>query len=554
MAMHASKSLLLLSAAVFTFMACGGGPHPEAEEEEEGDPAEVVLGERLFLETRFAQSYFAANGTAVNAPGPNDPVVESTVTTGDPLPGPFQGEAINCRACHLVDEQLGAPGGGVRTYADFARHSPIPARDDGETVTPRNSPALVNATLARNDPFFLHFDGEFATIADLVVGTLTGRNFGWLVPEQNAAITHVAAVIRGDDGQGTLANDFGNLPYRVVITGTDPAIPAELRLPPPLRLDVDNASDSEVVAGVSQIIGAYVDSLRFSEDDDGPNASPYDTFLRKNGLPRAPDRGETPAVYSARLRDLINALEEPRFVAEENGSFRLHDQEFVFDELELQGLKIFLANDPASASHGVGNCVSCHPAPSFTDFRFHNNGASQDEYDAIHGVGAFAQLAIPTLAERDADPAAFLPPSPSYPNATGRFRSVPSAAAPERTDLGVWNVVGNPAMPAPQETLTSLLCDQLRPSDDCTATTLLPLSVALFKTPGLRDLSQSPPFFHTGASDTPEDVVDFYVRIAPRARQGELRNGAPELADTRLTPDDGAPLAAFLRALNEDYD
>lgn len=553
--MHTWKSLLLIGGALCTLAACGGGPHPEPAEEEEGDPAEVVLGERLFLETRFAQAYFAANGDNVNAPGPGDPVVDSTVTTGEPLPGPFRGEAMNCRSCHLVDEHLDTPGGGVRTYADFARHSPVPAREDGETVTPRNSPALVNATLARNDSLFLHFDGEFPGIVDLVRDTLTGRNFGWLPLEVGSAVGHIAAVIRGDDGRGNLAASFDGLPYRVLITGTDPSIPAESRIPPALRLDVDSASDAQLVAAVSRIIGAYVDSLRFSEDANGPNASPYDTFLRQNGLPRAPDRGETAAVYSARLRDLVNDLDEPRFVAEENGSFRLHDQEFVFDALELQGLKIFLANTPAATDHGVGNCITCHSAPAFTDFRFHNTGASQDEYDGIHGAGAFAALTIPDLAERDATPEAFLPPSPLYPNATGRFRSVPSAIAPDRTDLGVWNALANPSMPAPQGTLVPLLCDQLvLAQDDCTPAALLPLSIALFKTPGLRDLDQSPPFFHTGAKDTVEDAVDFYVTLSALARQGDLRNGAPELSDMRLTQEDVAPLAAFLRALNEDYD
>src|SRR6185295_6997669 len=39
------------------------------EEEEEADPAQVAIGERLFLETRFAQ-FAAAQGGDVNAPFP----------------------------------------------------------------------------------------------------------------------------------------------------------------------------------------------------------------------------------------------------------------------------------------------------------------------------------------------------------------------------------------------------------------------------------------------------------------------------------------------------
>ncbi len=115
---------------------------------------------------------------------------------------------MSCRACHLVDEHHLAPGGGNRTYADVARLSPIPAREDGLTTTPRNSPALVGIADRLLAPTVFHFDGEFRTLADLVMATLTGRNFGWLPVEHDAAVRHVAAVIREDDGRGALARAF----------------------------------------------------------------------------------------------------------------------------------------------------------------------------------------------------------------------------------------------------------------------------------------------------------------------------------------------------------
>ncbi|HKA27102.1 MAG TPA: hypothetical protein VKD88_06990, partial [Gaiellaceae bacterium] len=138
---------------------------------EEADPPEVVIGERLFLETRFAQFFQAHAGGNVNAVLPQgDPVMSTLDTTAGPIPGPFPGGGMNCRACHLVDDAKETPGGGNRSYADFARHSPIPAREDGRTMTPRNSPPLVNASLARPRPFFLHFDGEFPSTVALVEG------------------------------------------------------------------------------------------------------------------------------------------------------------------------------------------------------------------------------------------------------------------------------------------------------------------------------------------------------------------------------------------------
>jgi cytochrome c peroxidase len=555
---------LLLLGAVCTLLSCGGssGNNGAVEEDEERDSPEIALGERLFLETRFAQAFFAAAGPQVNAPGPGDPVMDVTVTTGAPLPGPFRGAAMNCRACHLVDEQRNIPGGGVRTYADFARRSPVPQRDDGLLFTPRNSPALVNASLRRDGGFFLHFDGEFPSMEDLVRGTFTGRNFGWLPTEERKAVAHIADVVRGDDGTGRLARDFGGLPYRIVFAGGDPGIPSKLRLPPWFRLDVEQASDAEILDAVANVVSAYVESLVFAQDGDGHFfASPYDAFLRKNGLPRAPDPGESVADYNRRLRNRVDALQAPRFVTPANGAFQLHAQEFAFGERELAGLKTFLTvpDDvpPAAVPQGagVGNCVSCHPAPDFTDFRFHNTGAAQDEYDAIHGAGAFMALAIPGLEERNAAPENFLPPSPEYPLAIGRFRAVPSLAEPGQTDLGVWNVLANPAMPGPQAALEQLLCSmQAIAPADCSAASLLPTSIALFKTPGLRDLGQSPPYLHTGQKDTLEDVIEFYITASALARAGELRNAAPELGGMALTDDDVAPLAAFLRSLNEDYE
>lgn len=118
-----------------------------AEEFGEIDPPEITLGERLFLETRFAQLFkvFLDNGGDVNDPLPQgDPSLDKVVNwklEPDQLEeGPFAGQSINCRSCHFVDEALDTPNYGMRTYSDFARRSPIPAREDGHTTTVRNAP------------------------------------------------------------------------------------------------------------------------------------------------------------------------------------------------------------------------------------------------------------------------------------------------------------------------------------------------------------------------------------------------------------------------------
>ena len=554
--------VLIVLAAVLTSGSHRGGSPAAADDTgdeepaEEADPAEVAVGERLFLETRFAQHFFRLSGGDVNASVPSDPVMDETVTTTAPLPGPFAGQSMNCRSCHLVDEHTGVAGGGNRTYADFARRSPLPERLDGQPVTVRNAQPLVNASLRRR-AFVLHFDGEFASVEDLVVETLLGRNLGWLPAERKTALAHVARVIRKDDGTGDLAREFGGA-YRVVLRGTDPGIPPELRLPRRFRLDVTRASDREVVGVVARLIAAYLRSLEFVRDETGAfNGSPYDTFLAKNDLPRAPAPGESAAAYSRRLRALLGRLRHPRWVTPSDGSLRLHDQPFAFGALELTGLEIFLAEPgaaPLSASAlrkgGVGNCVACHPAPSFTDFGLHNTGVAQSEYDAIHGRGRFAALFIPDRRARNAHVDAYLPATPDHPNARGPFRSTPRASQPGLTDLGVWNVYANPDLPRPQLRLHALLCEHLV----CSPDDVLARAVARFKTPGLRDLGHSAPYLHTGRADTLEAVLGLYAEFSARARVGTMRNPAPELKGMVLAGVDFAPLAAFLRALNEDYE
>jgi hypothetical protein len=548
------------------FAASGGlSGAPPAWADPPGSPPEVLTGDRMSVETRFSQYFYAHSGGQVNVPlAAGDPVVSTIETTHGSVPGPFAGQAMNCRSCHLIDEVVDTAG--QRSYADFARHSPIPAREDGAATTPRNSPPLVNALIPRRVGFFLHADGEFQTPEALVKATLTGRNYGWLPDERALAVAHIANVIRNDDGSAETANFFGNVAYRDVLSGAGPVYPVDLAIPSAFQIDVMHASDEDVLDAVARLVTAYMRTLVFTQDAAGNyTGTAFDVFLAKNELPRQPRPNESALAYSRRLRRLLGRrLTDPRFVTEEDGTLRLHSHPFGFGPAELAGLRIFLAGrgaHRASAKQlrdgGVGNCLACHPAPDFTDFSFHNTGATQDEYDAVHGPGSFAALDVPTLQVRNADPDRFLPPSAAYPHARSPFRAVASLAQPGFTDLGLWNLYQNPAFPDPdhQQALERMVCRSrracagLRRQPDRT----LDAALGLFKTPGLRDLGHSDPFLHTGRKDSLQDVVGFYRDIASAERAGAVRNGARELAGIALGPSDVAPLAAFLRALDEDY-
>lgn len=608
------------------------------------------IGERLFLETRFAEFFFTNSGGNANAQLTNgDPVMNTSASIYGPLPGPFAGQSMNCRACHMVEEQETT---GNRTYCDFAPRSPIPNIGDGHATTTRNAMPLVDALLPRTPPLFLHFDGQFATPQDLIITTLTGRNFGWKPTEYQTAIHHIANIIRNDDGSGTLAQQYGGWSYTAAFEGSryPQPIPSQYLIPDQNDMDVsvtdtnseDYVTDEKIVQNIASLIQQYLETLVFSQGDNGAfNGSPFDVFLIKNGLPQQPAPAETPLQYGRRLLRLVAGLSHPQWVTDPaDGHFvtNAHGQQFQFGSSELAGLEIFLTDSTSldvatnlqrqgtTAGIEVGNCIACHTPPAFTDFIFHNNGAAQEEYDAIHGAGAFMALSVPGLRERQANYNAYLPPTTNHPNALGTFETPPTTNHPGQVDLGLWNVFANPDFPAPQAGLQQILPQLLsvsapqishavmtgrgfdfrgngpsgwtysvlastnlsvplsnwtviatntfdrngsfRFSDDDVSHApqgfyalalgtlppgaALPAMIARFKTPTVRDLVSSEPYLHTGRMNTIEDVVGFYQTISTKARAGKLRNADPQLGGILFDDSATAPLAAFLRALDEE--
>ncbi len=553
------RSFLVLFGSVMVSAAliagCGSGRAPDAPTESDATPAADSIGEALFLDTRFAQ-YFAEHMTGVNAPlATGDPSVATVQTPAGPQPGPFAGQSINCRSCHFVTEFQTVKHAGNRTYADFTDHSPMPrAQPNGFDHTPRNSMQMVDSLTPRSGPLFLHFDGEFSTGEDLVAATMTGRNFGWLPTQYNEAVAHIARVMREDDGSGALAADrLNGLSYSVIFAGTDPRIPGDLRLPSALRLDLSTASDTQIVHAIAVCITTYMKDLLFQRDSFGRYiGTPYDNFLRVNHLPAAPLAGESRAHYNQRLLDQVNALHHPIYITSSDGSFQYHAQAYQFAALELQGLKVFLSSAAAGAVNAhAGNCAACPQAPDFTDFGFHNTGVTQEEYDAANGAGAFLALFVPSNTQRLASYDSYLPVTALHPNALEAFRHPPQAGFPQYADLGLWNIYLNPDIPNPQTGLKSFVCASGR---DCSSDQGLASTLAQFKTPVLRDLLDSAPYFHNGTAATFNDVISHYIRMSALARAGSMRNPPPEFVNMSFSAEDTAALVAFLQSLTEDYD
>ncbi len=334
----------------------------------------------------------------------------------------------------------------------------------------------------------LHFDGEFDSLEQLVKGTLSGRPMGWLPGEQQEAFEQIRRTVLGDTGDPKRARSSYREQFKQVYGVT-----------------IEGLSRDEVVKWVARAISDYVRTL------NSGRTTPYDSFIAINGLESEPGKGDQVKLFAARLLTRISTLEG-------EGKLQLPRG---FDSTALAGMKVFLRTE---GSGSVGNCVSCHAPPLFTDFSFHNTGISQLEYDKLHGEGSFAGLSIPGAAEA-------VRPS-------RQFRETPSKRRPGEVDLGYWNFAD----------LKSSPLRRAGESDD----QFLGRMIATFKTPTLRHLGFTPPYMHNGAFGTLEDALSELIELSDMSRAGRVRAGDDELAKIRIRPADIPPLVAFLNALNQD--
>jgi cytochrome c peroxidase len=383
----------------------------------------------------------------------------------------------SCSHCHLFDEDPQ----GVRAYTDFFIKSWVSFREkDPRRLMVRNSPTLLDV----GDMTRLHYDGEFASLEELVKGTLAGRPMGWLPGEEAQGFAHARAVVLQDKGENNAAEGT----YRE-------------QLQKAFGVDVERLSGEETINLLAKAVANYCRTLNTRKD------SAYDRFIRLNGLAIEPAAGESNSAFANRLLADIKRLES-------KGGLKFNRD---FDKAALQGLKVFF-------NEGGGNCVACHAPPHFTDNSFHNIGVSQREYDSLHGEGKFAALPIPDAAT------ARRPFAP--------YREAPSKAKPLEADLGFWNFV-------------DLKTSGLRRTGESDEGFLRRM-IATFKTPTLRNLKYTQPYFHNGSLHTLEEVLIEMIELSEAAQAGRLREADEQLAKIKIGKADIPALVAFLDSLNED--
>ncbi|MBL8190200.1 MAG: hypothetical protein JNK38_19445 [Acidobacteria bacterium] len=439
--------VLVMGWAVFALSgAPGNAQHQTVNEESKLDPLQVRLGERLFREVRF------------------------TTTQGDLL--------TSCAICHLTDQDPQ----GRRVFTDFFNRSWIPfRREDPRRTEIRNSPTLLDVALMPR----LHLDGEFKSLEELVAGTFSGRPMGWLPGEEEQAFDQIQSVLLADKATE------GSASYREQFKAA-------------FNVELEKLSRDQIIGLVSKAVADFMRTMRSRQD------SPYDRFVKLNGLEAAPTAGESAKAFAARTLTKLTELEAKNSLKFGNG----------FNRSALEGFRIFLRTEGATS---VGNCVACHAPPLFTDNSFHNLGVSQAEFDRLNGEGKFAQLAIPNAA------------AAKRPSA--QFRETVERGRFGVADLGHWNFVDLKTSPL----------RRTGESDD----QLLRRMIGAFKTPTLRHLAFSEPYFHSGDYLSLEDVLQEIARLSEMARAGKVREADEELPKIKLKETDIASLLAFLATLNE---
>jgi len=270
------------------------------------------------------------------------------------------------------------------------------------------------------------------------------------------------------------------------------------------NVELEKLSRDQTIAYVSRAVADFVRTFRSKQN------SSYDQFIRLNGLDSAPATGETGKAYGQRMLGKLSDLESKNDLKFTEG----------FSPEALRGYKIALRGEGKAQT---GNCVACHTPPLFTDFSFHNLGLSQIEYDKINGEGKFAAMEIPG-ADKAIRPATI-------------FRELPERGRPGVVDLGFWNFIDLKTSPL----------RRAGESDD----QLLRRMIGAFKTPTLRHLAYSEPYFHSGNYSSLEDALRELIRLSEMARAGRLREADEELGNIRLKESDIASLLAFLASLNE---
>lgn len=480
----------------------------------------VVLGKALFWDaqvgsdgrTACATCHFHAgadhrltNQVAGPATSPAIGRVNTTLSSGDfpfhAFANPNDNASAETRSRRDV---VGSAGVAQRVFVDITDQSAIDVGADTETpsafslgglkvrqVTSRNAPSVINAVFNLRN----FWDGRAHAVFN------AGSPFG----PADARADVLVAVGSGLRPQ-TVRMETASLASQAVgppLNGVEMSFEGRawvhlgkkmMALPPLAR---------QVVAGDDSVLGALA-------HPDGPGLRPdvsYGSLIRTAFQPAF---WSSPAVIDLGGRTLLAAGEpagpnECSQMAYNFGLFfglaiQAYEATLVSDDTPVDR---FLAGDTAALGNvqrqgldefrtGASQCTQCHQGPELS----------------AAGVTTAGRANV------------------QDPRAIGFFRTGVSAIEDDRGAAGV-DAFGAPLFPS-------------APGDRANGA---------FKSPGLRNVELTGPYFHTGGAATIEQVLEFYARNGDVPAGGNL---GPGMGDIRLSQQERGQVVEFLKALTDD--
>ncbi len=241
----------------------------------------------------------------------------------------------------------------------------------------------------------------------------------------------------------------------------------------------------QAVSADDSVLGAYADASGIGLAEEHSYRHLIETAFEP-AYWQAPDASQTETNFSLFWGLAIQAYEATLISNDSRVDHFLEGNTQALSALEQQGMREFLG--------GASQCTQCHQGAEFTAASFSNT----------------RRPGFNPASARDA----------------GFFRT---AVTPLEDDPGLnaLNPFGSALFAANQQGQTN----------------------GAFKSPGLRNVEFTGPYFHDGGQATLEQVMDFY------ARNGDFRAGGnlgPGIGQIRLNQQDRTAIVAFLKALTDD--
>lgn len=319
--------------------------------------------------------------------------------------------------------------------------------------------------------------------------TCHAPSFGWADNNSNPNNVSLGAALTNRNSPTVLNTSFNT--YSTWTGGTD-SVWAVMRpgVEAPANQNFSRAGVAGIICANATYTAAYTTAFGSAPDCTGVLAMNNAAFSTAQNWGRNVAETANVNLIFANFGKAIGAYEH--LLVSKNSAFDqwAEGNENAMTASQKRGLKIFI---------GKGNCVRCHSGPNFADGSFHNLGVPQ--VGGALGVlddGRYTGIADLTTGAN------------STFNTSSTFNASPSVnrvSGLSRTDA----------------------------------------DIGKFKTPTLRSVNKTPPYFHNGTFNSLWDVVNFYNFAGNAGNFPGTKD--PILTTRRMTNEEMEDLVNFLKAL-----